>query len=62
MKKDVILCEAECSSGWDSNQEEVDGNCPDCGMPTVDGVAAYGCNYSPIKCHTCNYSPCDGSC
>ena len=38
------------------------GECPDCGTPTVDGEAAVGCNYSPCECETCGWRPCDGSC
>lgn len=45
------------SFGW-----EIDGICPDCDEPTVDGVAARGCNYSPSCCSTCGYSYCDSSC
>lgn len=42
--------------------DEVDGECPDCGEPTVDGEAAAGCNYSPVICDTCGHRPCDESC
>lgn len=51
-----------CADGWYSDDSEVDGVCPDCGMPTVDGVAQYGCNWSPVDCQTCGSSPCDDSC
>lgn len=51
-----------CSDPYHSSEEEIDGECPDCGAPTVDGVSAYGCKYSPIVCETCKDSPCDGSC
>ena len=51
-----------CSDGWSSSENEIDGECPDCGEPTVDGYAASGCNYSPITCETCGARPCDGSC
>lgn len=49
-----------CADGWDSGKP--DGVCPDCGEPTVDGEAAYGCYYSPIICETCGNAPCDESC
>ena len=51
-----------CSDGWYSEESEIDGECPDCGEPTVEGVAASGCNYSPMVCETCGARPCDGSC
>jgi hypothetical protein len=50
-----------CCDGWDFS-EEVNGECPDCGEPTVDGGAATGCNYSPVECETCGWRPCDNSC
>ncbi len=51
-----------CCDGWHTPEEEVDGECPDCGEPTANGLAADGCNYSPTTCETCGASPCDGSC
>lgn len=52
-----------CCDGWSPEPgEEIDGECPDCGEDTVDGFAAYGCNYSPKECETCGSSPCDQSC
>jgi ribosomal protein S27E len=52
-----------CCDGWGLEPgEEVNGECPDCGEETVDGGAAYGCNYSPILCETCGAAPCDLSC
>lgn len=51
-----------CCDGWSSTEEEINGVCPDCGEPTVDGIAAFGCNYSPCICETCGWCPCDGSC
>lgn len=50
-----------CCDDWDMT-EAVDGECPDCGCPTVDGEAAQGCHYSPVICKTCGDAPCDGSC
>lgn len=50
-----------CCDGW-NNEEEVNGTCPECGQPTVDGEASVGCNYSPIVCDTCGWAPCDDSC
>jgi hypothetical protein len=51
-----------CCDGWYYDDEEVDGECPDCGTPTVDGQAQEGCNYSPVACETCGWAPCDQSC
>ena len=34
------IFEVGCSEGWSSDKSEVNGECPDCGMPTVDGKAA----------------------
>jgi hypothetical protein len=51
-----------CCDGWDYNDDEVNGECPACGMPTVDGEAQSGCHYSPVACNTCGDSPCDGYC
>lgn len=39
-----------CSDGWGSYKSQINGTCPDCGVETVDGVAACGCNYSPVEC------------
>ena len=58
----AVIYEAGCCEGWSSDEKDVDGECPDCGMQTVDGVAACGCDYSPVLCETCGYAPCDGSC
>ena len=49
-----------CCDGWDEG--EPNGECHKCGTPTVDGVAATGCNYSPTLCDECGDSPCDLSC
>ena len=51
-----------CCDGWHYDDNEVDGECPDCGCPTVDGQAQEGCNYSPVECKTCGWAPCDLSC
>lgn len=61
-KYEEVLHEPGCCDCWSSYESEVDGECQDCGTPTVNGEAAYGCNYSPETCKTCGYSPCDGSC
>lgn len=60
--KDKELVEWGCCDGWSSKESEVNGKCKDCDMPTVDGDAAYGCNWSPISCKTCGYKSCDQSC
>lgn len=52
-----------CTDGWKIDDDEIVGNCPDCGEPVdVDGNAAEGCNWSPVECDTCGWSPCDLSC
>ncbi len=51
-----------CCEGWQYPDAEVDGECPDCGMPTVDGEAQYGCDHSPLNCSTCGSRLCDESC
>ena len=61
-KGGMWLTESGCCDPWSSHVDEVNGECPDCGMPTVDGFAAHGCSYSPCVCETCRYKPCDGSC
>lgn len=57
-----IIREPGCCDGWESDESEVDGECPECGMKTVDGIAASGCCFSLVVCGTCKYAPCDGSC
>lgn len=52
-----MCCE---SNGY--TREQIDGECPECGEPTVDGDAFESCGYSPLQCKTCNSRPCDGSC
>ena len=51
-----------CSEGWYYEDDEINGECPDCGTPTADGHAESGCYWSPVICGTCGYAPCDGSC
>lgn len=43
-------------------KEEINGVCPDCEEPTVDGYAYEKCAYSPVVCKTCGHAPCDLSC
>lgn len=49
-----------CSEGW--NYKESNGECPDCGEETTDGIATVGCDHSPKLCKTCESAPCDESC
>lgn len=42
--------------------DQIDGECPECGCPTVDGCAYEACGYSPTICETCGSAPCDLSC
>ena len=58
-KKQYYECGEQC---WISKETEINGVCPDCGTETVNGKAAYGCNWSPCVCETCGSCPCDGSC
>ena len=51
-----------CCDAYEYDKSEINRECPECGIPTVDGVAYIGCGYSPVICKTCQYSPCDGSC
>lgn len=51
-----------CCDGHYYDDDEIDGECPDCGTPTCDGSAQEVCCYSPIGCETCGSAPCDGSC
>ncbi len=51
-----------CCDGWNYGRENINGECPECGMETVDGVAWCGCAWSECICDLCGDSPCDGSC
>lgn len=51
-----------CCEPWSYPKVEIDGECPECGTPTVGGHAESGCCYSPVICKTCGDAPCDGSC
>jgi len=51
-----------CCDGWEYEKEEIDGTCPECGTPTVDGDAYKGCHWSPVACEVCGDAPCDQSC
>lgn len=51
-----------CWGNYD-NREDAVSICPECGEPVDDeGLAVYGCRYSPEACSTCHDTPCDGSC
>jgi ribosomal protein S27E len=41
-----------CCSKIESD-EKPNGECPDCGVQTLDGQAVDGCSYSPVECETC---------
>ena len=51
-----------CCDGTGYNEEDINGEGPKCGEPTVDGEAYENCGYSPEDCETCGRSGCDGSC
>jgi hypothetical protein len=46
---------------WEPD-EKPNGECPDCGVKTVDGEAYDQCAYSPEVCKTCHSAPCDWAC
>lgn len=43
-------------------KDQIDGECPSCGEPTIDGEAYECCGYSPRDCAECGFAPCDGAC
>lgn len=50
-----------CWGGYE--QVRTNGECPECGSPTLNGDAAYiDCVWSPESCGTCGQCECDGSC
>lgn len=51
-----------CCGQVEADVDEINGQCPDCGEPTIDGEAVEQCRYSPLVCVTCGHRPCDGSC
>jgi hypothetical protein len=51
-----------CADGWCLPKEDVNGECEDCGCPTVDGEAQHGCHYGDKDCESCGHRPCVGSC
>ena len=61
-KKGRILSEPGCDDSWESWEADVNGKCPACGCPTVNGEAAYGCFFSEIICKTCKHAKCNGRC
>jgi len=51
-----------CGNEYRRCDSAINGECPDCGAPTVDGEAQDICRFSPLVCETCGYRPCDESC
>lgn len=51
-----------CFAPKEYSESEINGECPSCGEPTVDGDSYEGCYYSPVICDECGYAPCDLSC
>ncbi len=51
-----------CCAPREYTEDQIDGKCPDCKEPTVEGDAYEACGYSPILCNKCGDAPCDGSC
>lgn len=55
----MAMCCAPIEWGDD---ETPNGECPECGAETVDGVAYEQCSYSQTVCEKCGSAPCDLSC
>lgn len=53
-----------CCDGGVISDEPVVGECPSCGADVDEygDTTEWCCNYSPVECTVCNWSPCDGSC
>lgn len=51
-----------CCEPQGADEKDVNGVCPKCGDPTVDGDSTQICGYSPVDCEECGCAPCDGSC
>lgn len=51
-----------CCAAQEYNENDIDGVCPECDEPTVDGDAYEICGYAPTLCDTCGLAPCDQSC
>lgn len=51
-----------CCSPSDFKVNQINGECADCGEPTVDNEAYENCYYSKTICETCGWSPCDEAC
>ena len=51
-----------CCAPKDYRKGEINGGCPSCGVPTVDGDSYEGCSYSSVICEVCGHAPCDESC
>jgi len=51
-----------CCDNTGYKENEINGECPICGEPIVDGNAYDVCSYSPVQCEECGNAPCDQSC
>lgn len=51
-----------CCEPQGYSYDEANGECSECGRPTVDGEACDQCGYSPVVCEACGAKPCDQSC
>ena len=52
-----------CWDDWHLKvDQEPNGDCPDCGVPTLDGFACEGCHRAQVVCYTCGYAPCEVDC
>ena len=51
-----------CCDNIGNWEEKPNGECPDCGEPTVDGYTTMKCAWSSTECETCEHASCDGAC
>ena len=51
-----------CCSPNEYEEKEINGKCPACHEPTVDGDAFEQCLYAEVICEICGHAPCDQSC
>lgn len=51
-----------CYGKTDYKEDEIDGECEECGQPTVSGQPYNSCCYSSTQCKKCGWSPCDLYC
>ncbi len=57
-----IKTNSMCCDNTNYKKEEINGECPACGEPTVNGDAYDQCAYGKKQCEVCGNAPCDESC